>query len=73
MMGDFNSEPLEETMSNFMELCDAKNLVRVPTCYKNPENRSCIALFLTKKNLCFQNTSAFETGLSDFHKLQSFS
>ena len=29
-MGDFNSEPMEETMSDFMELCDLKKLVRVP-------------------------------------------
>ena len=72
-MGDFNSELLEETMSDFMELCDPKHVARVPTCYKNPGNRFCIALFLTNKNLCFQDTNAFETGLSDFRKLQSFS
>ena len=68
-MGDFNSEPIEETISDFMELYDLKNLVRVPTCYKNPENRSCNDFFLINKNLCFQDTNAFETGLPDFHKL----
>ena len=56
-------------MNDFIELYDVKNLVRVPTCYKNPENLSCIDLFLTNKNLCFQDTDAFETELSDFHKL----
>ena len=70
LMGDFNSERIEEIMSNFMELYDLKkNLVHVPTCYKNPENPSCIDLYLTNKNLCFQNTNAFETGLSDLRKL----
>ena len=29
-MGDFNSEPMEETMSDFMELYDLKKLVRMP-------------------------------------------
>ena len=52
-----------------MELYDLKNLVRVPTCYKNPENPSCIDLFLRNKSLCSQVTNAFDTGLSDFHKL----
>ena len=52
-----------------MDLYDLENLVRVPTCYKNPENPSCIFLFLTSKNLCFQDTNAFEAGLPDSHKL----
>ena len=51
LMGDFNSEPIEETTSDFTELYDLKNLVRVPTCYKNPENPSHIDLFLTKNLL----------------------
>ena len=42
-----------------------KNLVKEPTCYKNPNNPSCINLFLTN---C-ANTCVFETGLSHFHKL----
>ena len=56
-------------MNDFMESYDLKNLVRVPTCHKNPENPSCIGLLLTNKRLCFQDTNAFETGLSGFHKL----
>ena len=68
-MVDFNLEPIEETMSDFMELYNLKNLVRLPTYYKNPENPSCIDLFLINKNLCFQDTNAFKTGVSDFHRL----
>ena len=30
-MGDFNSEPIEEIMSDFMELYDLKTLVRLPS------------------------------------------
>ena len=69
-MSDFNSEPMEETMSDVMELYDLKNLVRVSTCCENLENPSCIDhFFLTNENLCFQDTNAFEAGLSDFHRL----
>ena len=56
-MGDFNSEVIEEAMGDFCELFNLKNLVKDPTCYKNPENPSCIDLIV------------IETGLSDFHKL----
>ena len=55
-MSDFDSEPIEETMSNFIELYDLKNLVRVPALYKNNENCSCIDIILAKKNICFQDS-----------------
>ena len=38
-------------------------------CFKNPNNPSCIDLFLTNTIRSFQETQVFETGLSDFHKL----
>ena len=38
-------------------------------CHKNPEDPSCIDIFLTNKNFCFQDSNAFEIGLSNFHKL----
>ena len=34
-------------------------------CYKNPDNPSCIDLFLTNRWRCFQNTVAADTGISD--------
>ena len=40
-----------------------------PTCFKNPDNPSCIDLILTNCSRSFQNSSVIETGLSDFHKL----
>ena len=36
---------------------------------QNPNNPSCIDLFLTNCARSFHNTCVFETGLSDFHKL----
>ena len=44
-------------------------MINKPTCYKNPEEPSCIDLVLTSGPRSFQNYCAIETGLSDFHKL----
>ena len=46
-----------------------KSLIRIPTCYKNPANPTCIDLMLTNSNRSFQNSCTIETGLSDFHKM----
>ena len=52
-----------------MELCNFKNLIKSPTCFQNPENRSWVDLFLTNRLGCFQGKSVFDTDISDFHKL----
>ena len=57
------------SMTSFCTLFKLKSIVKEPTCYKNPENPSCIDLFLTNCPRSFQNTCLYETGLSDFHKL----
>ena len=66
---DFNSEPTEKCLNDFMNTYDLKNLIREATCYKNPENPSCIDLMLTNHPRSFQHSRTVETGLSDFHKL----
>ena len=68
-LGDFNSEVKETSMSEFCEIYNLKNLVKDPTCFKNPHNPSCIDLILTNKSRSFQNTVVIETGLSDCHKM----
>ena len=68
-MGDFNSEPTETHMKEFINTYGLKNLVKEPTCYKNPMNPSCIDLILTNRYMNFQNTTTVETGLSDFHRM----
>ena len=53
-------------------LCDTydlKCLIKEPTCYKNPENPSCIDLILTNNPKCLQSSCAVETGLPDFHRM----
>ena len=60
----------DSPMIGFCETYNLRNLVKHPTCLKNPENASCIDLLLTNKALSFQNTTVIETGLSDFHKMK---
>ena len=50
-------------------LLSIKILSKEPSCYKNPNNPSCIDLFLTTCAKSFHNTCVFEIGLSGFHKL----
>ena len=56
-------------MSEFISVYSLRNLVKQKTCFKNPENPSCIDLILANSPRSFQNSNVFETGLSDFHKL----
>ena len=69
LLGDFNVEPKEANMLDFLNIYILKNLLKQKTCYKNPEKSSCIDLILTNSHRSFQNTNVFETRLSDFHKM----
>ena len=68
LVDDFNAEYSEETLSNF-EKHNAANIVKDKTCLKSLNNPSFIVLFITNRPRCFQNTTAFSTGLSSFHKM----
>ena len=59
----------ERTLTAFCTLFKFKNLIKESTCYKNPNNPSCIDLFLTNCARSFHNTRVLKTGLSDFYKL----
>ena len=69
LLGDWNSAVTEKEMKDFCLRYGLENLIKVPTCYKNPENPSSIDVMLTNKKLSFQNSLTIETGLSDFHKM----
>ena len=45
VIGDLNSEISEMAMSEFCETCNLQNLVKDPTCYKNPRKPTCIDKF----------------------------
>ena len=59
----------EPNLASFCTVYNFKSLISKSTSYKNPDNSSCIDLILTNCPNYFQNSSTFETGLSDFHKL----
>ena len=69
LLGDFNVEPTEDAMEEFMKVYNLKNLVKGPTCFENPDKPSCIDLNLSNKSKTFQTSQIIETGISDFHKM----
>ena len=68
-VGGFNTEVTQTSMKVFCDSYEFENLIKDATCYKNPENSSCIDLILTNNLNSFQNSGVIETGLSDFHKM----
>ena len=67
--GDFNSEMAESAMENFCGTYHLHNLIKDPSCFKNPDKPSCIDLLLRNFPKPFLKSQTLETGLSDFHKL----
>ena len=65
-INDFNEN---EALDDFLDEFHAKNIVKDPTCYSNPENPSCLDLYITNSYRSFQKTSTLATGLSDCHKM----
>ena len=60
VLGDFNICVEDSSMPEFCDTYNLKSLIREPTCYKNPENPSCIDLILTNRPCSFQNFCVFE-------------
>ena len=69
LLGDFDVNINDPYMESFCESFRFKSLLKDPTCFKNPENPSCIDLILTNSPYSFQHSCVIETGLSDFHKM----
>ena len=69
LMGDFNAEPADTVVSDFCEIYNLKNIIREKTCFKNPNNPSCIDLIITNRPKSCQNSIVIETGLSYFHEI----
>ena len=55
----------DQRIDNF----DLTSLIKEPTCYKNPENPSCIDLILSNRPRSFQNSFYIETGLFNFREM----
>ena len=69
LLGDFNVCVDNDTMRNFCNSYSLHILIKQPTCFKNPQNPSCIDLILINKPQSFQSTCVIGTGLSDFHRI----
>ena len=69
LLGDFNAEVSEPIMEEFCALYNLKNLIKTPTCFKNPRNPSSVDVILNNYFRSFQNSVTIETGISDHHKM----
>ena len=63
------SEMSEPSLDEFCQNYNLESIINKPTCFKNPNNISCIDLVLTNKQERFSKAKTVETGLSDFHKM----
>ena len=72
LLGDFNACVDDEALQIFCTFYSLHSLIKQPTCFKNPENPSCIDLILTNKPRFFQTKCVNETGLSDFCRMTVF-
>ena len=69
LVGGFNSRISENCIDNFMYQHNLQSINKEPLCYKNPNNPSCIDLFLINSPRSFYQTETFFTGLPNFHRL----
>ena len=56
-------------LKEFCVICYLKNLINVPTCFKNPDFPTSVDVMLTTSYRSFHNSCAIETGLSNLHKM----
>ena len=67
ILGDFNVRVEEQYRKAFSGNYNLTSLIKQPTCYKNPNNPTCIDVILSNTPRSFQSTCDIETGVSDFH------
>ena len=56
-------------LEEFCASYNLTNLIKQPTCFKNPDNTTLIDPILTNHPKSFHSSSVYETGLLDFNKL----
>ena len=65
--GDFNSQPTDSIMKDFMEANGFVNLIKSNTCFKG--KGSCIDLILTNRKYSLKHSNSIETVISDHDNL----
>ena len=63
---DFNVGIGEQRIKSFCKNSNLTNLIKQPTCYKNPDSPTCIGLILSHLTRSFLSTYAIDR-LSHFH------
>ena len=71
IVGDFNMQEGNSQLDDFLCTYHAKNLVKEPTCFKSPENPSCVDLFVTYNKHGFTWTHPKRTGMN-WNELESW-
>ena len=66
-MKDFNSQPTDSIIKDFMNANGLINLKKSNTCFKG--KGSCIDLILTNRVYSFKHSNSIETGVGDHHHL----
>ena len=61
VLGDLNGKTSEKCLDDFCKLVNLSDIMKKITCFKNPNNSSCIDLFFTNRASCrsFQNRTTF--------------
>ena len=67
-LGDFNMTTENSKLQDLMDAFCLENLIKEPTCFKSTVPTT-IDLIVTNQKSLFMKSSAYESGLSDFHKL----
>ena len=60
-MEDYNVEVTETNMQEFCESYFLDNIVKKPTCFKNPTKPVCIDLIIRNRAGMFRNARIYET------------
>ena len=61
-MGEFNAQPLDHAMKDFIKVNGSINLIKENTCFKG--QGSYIDLILTNRGFLFKHSNSYEIGIS---------
>ena len=63
LLGNFNVEVKDNHMKSFCKYYGLKNLIKQPTCYKNPSNLAYTDLIMTNAPRSFQSTCVINSAV----------
>ena len=66
-MGDFNMEPKDSPLTEFLQINNLTNLTKGNTCFKG--KGSCNDSILANRKYSFESTCSYKAGISDHHHM----